>query len=99
MAHIVKQSRRPRSSAIFLIDIVLFAQAVQHARHEVERAERVGKSGVLRALISVETQSELLDSPQPLKFRRVNQAHHQLAFVRVGAKTDDVVNRIAIDAF
>jgi len=40
-----------------------------------------------------------VDAPQSLKFGRVNQTHHQAAFVSIGAKADDVVNRIAIDAF
>jgi len=32
-------------------------------------------------LICVELKTELLDAPQPLKFGRVNQPHHQFAFV------------------
>ena len=54
---------------------------------------------MLCALIGVERESELLDAAQALKLRRVNQAHHQTPFVRVGAKADDVVNRVAVDAF
>jgi hypothetical protein len=40
-----------------------------------------------------------VDAPQSLKFGRVNKTHHQAALVSIGAKADDVVNRIAIDAF
>ena len=54
---------------------------------------------MFRALISVETQTELFDASQSLKLRRVDQTHHQLAFVCIGAKANDVVDRIAIDSF
>ena len=54
---------------------------------------------MLRTLVSVETETELFDSTEPLKLSRVDQLHHQLAFIRVGAKANDVVDRIAIDAF
>jgi hypothetical protein len=54
---------------------------------------------MLCALVSVEPESELLDASQSLKFRRVDQTPHQLAFVGIGAKANDVMNRIAIDSF
>ncbi len=53
---------------------------------------------MLRALIGIKAEAQLLNTSQSLKFRGVNQTHHQLAFVSIGAKADDVVNRIAIDA-
>src|SRR6266576_2168699 len=78
---------------------MFFSEAIEHATHQVKGAEGMCKTRMLRTLVSVETKSELLDATQPLKFRRVNQTHHQLAFVGVGAKTNDVVDRIAIDSF
>src|SRR5215203_6453745 len=54
---------------------------------------------MFRALISVETETELLDAAQTLKLRSVDQSHHQLAFIGISLETDDVVNWIAIDAF
>jgi hypothetical protein len=54
---------------------------------------------MLGALISVQTQTELLDAAQALKLGRVDQAHHQLAFVSVRAKANDVMNRISIYTF
>ena len=54
---------------------------------------------MFRALVSVETETELLDAAQTLKLRSVDQSHHQLAFIGVSLETDDVVNWIAIDAF
>src|SRR6185295_15455122 len=54
---------------------------------------------MFRALISVETETELLDAAQTLKLRSVDQSHHQLAFIGISLETNDVVNWIAIDAF
>src|SRR5215216_2541150 len=54
---------------------------------------------MFRALVSVETKTELLDAAQALKLLGVDQSHHQLAFIGVSLQTDDVVNWIAIDAF
>src|SRR6266536_3143891 len=62
-------------------------------------AQRMCKTRVLRALVGIETETELLNASQSLKFGRVDQTHHQLAFICVGAKANDVVNRIAIDSF
>ena len=53
---------------------------------------------MLRALISIKSQPQLLDAPQALKLRRINQAHEQLAFRRIGAKTNDVMHGIAVNA-
>jgi hypothetical protein len=41
----------------------------------------------------------LFDATQSLKLRRVDQAHHQLAFIRICLQANDVVNWIAVDAF
>ena len=54
---------------------------------------------MLRALVGVETETELLDAAQTLKLRSVDQSHHQLAFIGISLETNDVVNWIAIDAF
>ena len=99
MAHVVKQRRGARGGAILFVDVMFFAEAIEHAAHQVKRAERVGEARMFCALIGVESEPELLDAPQSLKLRRVDQTHHQLAFIRVGAKANDVVNGIAIDAF
>jgi hypothetical protein len=62
-------------------------------------AERVSETRMFGALIGIESQSELFDPAESLKLARVDQTHHQLAFAIVGAKTNDVVDRIAIDSF
>src|SRR6185369_17107428 len=54
---------------------------------------------MFRALVSIETKTELLDAAQTLKLRSVDQPHHQLAFIGISLETNDVVNWIAIDAF
>src|SRR5258706_3553490 len=54
---------------------------------------------MFRALIRVEAQAKLLDAPQSLELRSVDQTHHQLAFARVSAQANDVMDRIAIDSF
>src|SRR6266540_4938981 len=65
----------------------------------MKRAQRMCKTRVLRALVGIESETELLNASQSLKFGRVDQTHHQLAFVGIGAKANDVVDRIAIDSF
>ena len=65
----------------------------------MEGAERVGEAGVFRALIGIESQSQLFDPSQSLKLLRVDQTHHQLAFATVSTEANYVVDRIAIDSF
>jgi ethanolamine utilization microcompartment shell protein EutL len=57
------------------------------------------ETGVLRALISKETQPKLFNAAEALEFRSVDQTDHQIAFGIIGAKSDDVVNWIAVDSF
>jgi hypothetical protein len=45
----------------------------------MQRAERMRKARMFRRLISEKRESELLDTAQALKFRRVNQSCEQLA--------------------
>ncbi len=78
---------------------MFFREAIEHTAHQVKRAKRMCKTRMLGALISVETETELLDATQSLEFRSIDQTHHQFAFVSVGAKANDVVDRIAIDSF
>jgi len=54
---------------------------------------------VFGALISVETESQLLDPPQSLKLGRIDQANHQASFGVCIAQRNDVVNRISIDSW
>ena len=54
---------------------------------------------VFGALVCEEAKPELFDAAQSLKFRRVDQLHHQFAFISIGSKTNDVVNWVAIDTF
>lgn len=89
----------PVRGAIFVVDFVGAAQAIEDARHQVQRAKAVSKARVFRTLIGIKAQAKLLDTPQPLKLGRVDQTDHQLAIFRVGAETDYVVNRIAIYSF
>src|SRR5215212_6049513 len=99
MAHVVKQSGCTCSNSILGIDCVSFTQSIEHARHEMKCAERMSEARMLRALVRVETKTELFDAAQALKLGSINQSHHQLAFVGISLQTDDIVNWIAIDAF
>ena len=54
---------------------------------------------MLRALIGVEREAQLLDAAQALKLWRVDQIDHQTPLARVCAQANDVVDGIAIDAF
>ena len=51
------------------------------------------------ALIGIESQAKLFNAAQSLKLPGVDQTHHQLAFAVVGAKANDVMDRIAIYSF
>ena len=99
VTHVVQKRGRARRRAILFADRVIFAEPVEHARDEMEHAKRVREAGVFRALIGVEREAELLDAAQALKLRRVDEAHEQLPFARVGAQADDVVDGVAVDAF
>ena len=76
MAHIVESGRGARRSAIAWLNVVLLAETIEHARHQMKGAERVSETRVFSSLISIETESELLNASKPLKLRRVDQAHH-----------------------
>ena len=54
---------------------------------------------LFRSLIGIEPKPELLDAPQSLKLRCVDQTHHQFAFVSVCAKPNNVMDRISINSF
>jgi hypothetical protein len=54
---------------------------------------------VFRPLIGIQAQAELFDATQSLKLRRIDKAHHQLAFAVVSAQANDVVDRISINSF
>jgi hypothetical protein len=56
------------------------------------------KTRMFRALVGIESETELLNASQSLKFGRVDLTPHQFAFSGVGAKANDVMNRIAIDS-
>ena len=96
MADVVKQRRNPRSDSIVGIDLVAVTEPIENARHQMRRTETVGKARVLRALVRVQSQSQLFDSPQTLKLRRVDQPNYQPA-LGVIAQRNDVVDRVAVD--
>ena len=58
----------------------------------------MSETRVFRTLISIETQTELLDPAQPLKFRGIDQANYQPSLVTVVAQRNNIVDRIAIDS-
>jgi len=64
----------------------------------VQRPEAVREARMLGTLISVESQTELFDAPEPLKFNRIDQLNHQPAFSVVLPQGNDVVDRIAVDS-
>jgi hypothetical protein len=51
------------------------------------------------ALISEEPETELFDATKTLELSRVDQSHHQFAFIVVSSKSNDVMDRISVDAF
>src|SRR5215213_11630615 len=62
-------------------------------------AQAVRKTRMLSALIGKQCQTELLDAPETLKLSRIDQPNHQLAFIRVGFQTNNIVHRIAVNFF
>jgi hypothetical protein len=96
---IVQQSSRTRRRTVFRRDRKIFAETIKHSRHQVKHTERMREARMLCALISIERESQLLDPAQALKFSRVNETHHQAPFGPVSAKANNIVNRIAVDAF
>jgi hypothetical protein len=62
-------------------------------------AEAVGEPRMLRALVSEMRQAKLADAAQALELGGIDQADKQLALVRIGPETNDVVNGIAVDLF
>jgi hypothetical protein len=95
----MKQRGRARGGVVMLVYYMSFAQAIEDASHQMEGAERMGEARVFCALIGIESQSQLFDASQSLKFLRVDQTHHQLAFAGISAKANYVVDGIAIDSF
>ena len=62
MAHVVKQSGGTRGGTILFADGMFFAEAIEHAAHQVKRAERMREARVFGALISVESEAQLFDA-------------------------------------
>src|SRR5438105_3696199 len=98
VTRVVQERGGARGGAGLVVDVVLLCEAVEDARHQMERAERVREARVLRALIGEEGEAELFDAPEALELEGVYEAHHQAAFVSVGAEADDIVDGIAVDA-
>src|SRR5205085_484391 len=98
VTRVVQERGGARGGAGLGVDVVLLCEAVEDARHRTERAERVREARVLRALIGEEGEAELFDAAESLELEGVYEAHHQSAFVRVGAEADDVVDGVAVDA-
>src|SRR5436853_7811060 len=94
--HVMQERGGTGCDSIFGLDYITLAQTIDDARHQVQHAERVCKARMLCALICIKGEAQLLDTTQALKLRRVNQARHQLSFVCVGTKTNDVVDRVAV---
>jgi hypothetical protein len=95
---VVQERGGAGGGARVLGNLVALGEEVEHARHQVERAQAVREARVLGALVGEEREAELLDAPQPLELERVDEAHHQPPLFRVGAEADDVVHGVAVDA-
>jgi len=65
----------------------------------MKSAQGVCEARMFGTLVREKTKAQLFDPTQALKLGRVDQTHHQLTLIAVGAKPDDVVNWISIDAF
>src|SRR6185369_9228273 len=87
-----------RSSTVFGSDVGSVTQLTEDSGHQVQRPEAVREARMLRTLISVESQTELFDATEPLKFNGIDQLHHQPAFSVVLPQRNDVVDRIAVDS-
>src|SRR6478672_2858465 len=97
--NIVQQCSSACCNSILRINGVAFTKSIEHPSHQMESAERMSEARMFCALISEQSEAELLDATQSLKVGRVDQLHHQLAFVRFGSKANYVVNGIAVDTF
>src|SRR5262245_24541225 len=96
---IVDQGRDPHGRLVPVVDLIAKAQLCDHPRRQVKCAEAVRKSRVLCRLICEIRKPQLPDPPQPLKLRRIDESDDQPALGSVGIYPDNVVYRIAVNAF
>ena len=94
----MQQSRGARRGPILSRDVDTSAESIENASHQVQRAQTVREARVLRTLIGVKAQTQLLDATQSLKFSRVDETNHQLFLGAVVTQRNDVVDRIAVDS-
>lgn len=99
VSDVVKKSGGADSRSRFSGNFIFRAEIVQSARRQMQRAQRMRKARMLRALIGKKRQPKLLDAAQTLKFSRINQANKQPAFSRIGFEPNNIVNRIAVNFF
>src|SRR5215831_4993365 len=95
---VVQESGGPGRSAISRRDVAMVTQLLDNSSHQVKRSQAVCESRVLSALIGIESETELFDASQSLKFGRIDQPNHQLFRCTFVAQWDDVMNRIAINS-
>jgi hypothetical protein len=72
MAHIVKQRCSTRGGTVVRVQLMLLAQAVQHTTHQMKGAQRMREARMFGALVGIQSETELLDAPETLKFHRVD---------------------------
>src|SRR6266536_4254956 len=96
---IVEKSGGLGGRSIFGADLVALTQAIENAGHQMQRAQAVSEPRMFGALIGIKAETELLDAPQTLELRCIDQTDHQSSVVCDQIQTNDVVDRIAIDSF
>jgi hypothetical protein len=65
----------------------------------MKRTQTMRKPRMLRRLICKMRESELANTAQTLKLRRINQTNQQFALIRIGFETNNIVNRISVNSF
>src|SRR5687767_13162384 len=97
VSDVVQQRRAAHGKLCFAGNLVAQIEFRQNPRRQMKRAQRMCKARMFRRLISKMRESELADSPQALKFRRIDETRKKPSFRRIGLQTNDIVNRIAVN--
>src|SRR6185436_2390547 len=93
---ILKKRSGSADNARLIADLVMRAQKIQRACHEMHHADRMSKPAMLGALISEHRKPELFDATKPLELDRVDQLDDQQVVRPRFIKRDDVVERVSI---
>src|SRR6266496_2796686 len=76
---IVEKSGGLGGRSIFGADLVALTQAIENAGHQMQRAQAVSEPRMFGALIGTKAQTELLNAPQTLELRCIDQTDHKFS--------------------